>query len=99
MSGDASENVLRWRATAEPLPEDCQAAPFVIRQPQSPTVQLPLQNPVFFSEVLDGLVLLALHEPDQSRRSVAARSRDESMSAVRPATFSDTTGSMRSTIY
>ena len=58
---------LRQDPTAEPLAEDRQAAPFVIRQPQSPTVQLRLQNPVLLSEVLDGLVLLALHQPDQSR--------------------------------
>ena len=57
---------LRQDPTSEPLAEDRQAAPFIIRHPQSPTAQLSLQNPVFFSEVLDRLLLLAAHPAGQS---------------------------------
>ena len=46
---------LRQQSTAEPLPEDRQAATFVIGQCQSSAVELRLQNAVLLSQVLKRL--------------------------------------------
>jgi hypothetical protein len=47
--------------TSEPLAEDCQPSTFTISQLQSSPLQLRPQNPVFCSEVVQDLLLLALH--------------------------------------
>ena len=59
---------MRQKPTPEPLAEDRQPATFMIGQSQSSPAQLPLQHPVFGSEVLQELLLLALHPPTTTAR-------------------------------
>jgi hypothetical protein len=58
---------LRQHATPQPLGEDGQPSPVVIRQPQTPMAQLRLQDSVFLAQVEDDLVLFTLESAEEGR--------------------------------
>src|SRR5262249_35630963 len=70
---------LRQTPTAEPFAEDCQPSTFIVSQSESSSAQLRLQNPVFCSEILQGLLLLVLHPTDDDRQHQLKRKHPMSL--------------------
>jgi hypothetical protein len=82
---------VREDPTAELLAEDRQAAPFVIRQPHSPTVQLRLQNPVLFPEVWMVSCCWRSANPTRALKISCGEITRRVYVNRQPATFSDST--------
>lgn len=81
---------LRQHPTAEPLAEDGQPSPVVLRQPQTPMAQLRLQDSVFLAQVEDDLVLFTLEPAEEGRDETAAPESRCGVYADCWAWFSDT---------
>ncbi len=58
---------LRQDATSETHAENSQSTPSVVGEPQSPALQLRLQDSVLFSKVLDRLLFLASQPAEENR--------------------------------
>jgi hypothetical protein len=78
VGGDHRRN-LRQTPTTERRSEGRQAPLFVVGEPHALVVQVRLQNPVLFAQVLDDLVLLVLEPADKKRDEQVQRNHASSL--------------------
>ena len=64
---------------SQPRPQNSQAPPFVVGQPQSSAVQLRFQHSILFAQVLDDIVLPAFEPADKSRENQLKRNHQASL--------------------